>query len=66
MSGSCCSKDETLCSEGRFFDTSEQATIDDDWHMEGDTSKSEPWIGETRLALLNNNPPADICGFKAE
>ena len=46
VSGSCCSKDETLCSERRFFDTSEQATIDDDWHMEGDKSKSKPWIGE--------------------
>ena len=34
--------------------------------LEGDKSKSEPWIGETRLAVLNNNPPADICGFKAD
>ena len=39
------------------LDALQEATIDDDWHMEGDKSKSESWIGETRLALLNNNPP---------
>ena len=36
-------------------DALQEATLDDD--MEGDKSKSESWIGETRLPLLNNNPP---------
>ena len=53
-----------LCSKGRFSDTSKQASIDDDWHMEGDKSKSEPRIGKTRLALLNNNRPQEICGYQ--
>ena len=32
------------------------ATIDDYWNMDGDTSLSEPWIGVTRIAPLNKNP----------
>ena len=73
MSESCCSKNGTLRSEGRFPDTSEfidvqrqtktsidvlhAATFDDDWNTDGDKSLSEPWIGVTRFELLNNNPP---------
>ena len=35
-----------------------EATIDDNWNI-GDKSLSlsEPWIGVTRFALLNKNPP---------
>ena len=71
MSGSCCSKDEALCSEQRFPDTLcftfnvqrqtntsidalHEATTDDHWHIDGDKSLSEPWIGVTRFALLTN------------
>ena len=32
-----------------------EASIDD-WNMDGDKSLSEPWIGVTRLELLNKNP----------
>ena len=32
------------------------ATIDDCWNMDGDTSLPEPWIGVTHIALLNKNP----------
>ena len=38
-------------------DVLEAATIDDYWNMDGDKSLSEPWIGVTRSALLNTNPP---------
>ena len=69
ISESCCSMDETSCSERRFSDVDvqgqtktsldllQEVTIDDYWKMDGDKSLSEPWIGMTRFALLNNNPP---------
>ena len=40
------------------------ATIDDDWHTDGDRSLSELWIGVTRFKLLNKNPPEGHRGFK--
>ena len=33
------------------------AAIDIYWNMDGGKSLSEPWIGVTRLALLNKKPP---------
>ena len=72
VSESCCSKDETLFRKLIFrylsitlmarktktsLDVLQEATIDDYWNMDGDKSLSEPWIGVTRFALLNKNPP---------
>ena len=31
--------------------------VDDYWNTDGDRLLSEPWIGVTRFALPNNNPP---------
>ena len=39
------------------IDVLHEATIDDNWNTDGDKSLSEPWIGMTRLELLNKNPP---------
>ena len=36
----------------------QEATIDYYLNMNGDKSLSEPWIGVTRFALLNKNPPS--------
>ena len=38
--------------------------VDDYWNIGGDTSLSEPWIGVTRVALFNINPPEEKCGFR--
>ena len=40
------------------IDVLHEATIDDNWNI-GDKSLSlsEPWIGVTRFALPNKNPP---------
>ena len=35
----------------------ERRPIADYWHMDGDRSMSETWIGVTRFALLSKNPP---------
>ena len=40
-----------------------QATIDDCLNIDGDKSLSEPWIGVTRFALLNKNPPREYVCF---
>ena len=51
------------CSETnkkQLFDVLQVATIDDFWNVHGDKSLSEPWIGLTRFALRNTNPP-DGC-----
>ena len=39
------------------IDVRHEATIDGYWNTGGDKSLSEPWIGVTRFALLNKNPP---------
>ena len=39
------------------LDAFQEASINDSWNMNGDKSLSEPWIGVTRVALLNTNQP---------
>ena len=39
------------------FDVLQEVTIDDYWNVDGSKSMSEPWLGVTRFALLNKNPP---------
>ena len=39
------------------LDVLQEVTIDDYWNMDGGEPLSEPWIGLTRFALLNKNPP---------
>ena len=38
-------------------DVLHEATTDDYWNVDEDTSQSEPWIGVTRFELLKKNPP---------
>ena len=48
------------------LDELQEATIDDHWNMDGDTSLSEPWIGVTRFALLNKNTPERFSWFQVD
>ena len=40
-----------------IIDVLHLATIDDYRNVDGEKSSSDPWIGVTRFALLNKNPP---------